>query len=512
MRRGILARLSNQAGVAMVTVLFIGAALTALASAAAFGTIQEFRASGDDTRGAEALAYAEAGIDRMIEYIRSGQITWNDMRLAGCSDGSTVRTPLLLPTGTAGGNVGDLSAGKFTAQMEVAALNADPALQVPPGACLAPAATENPRGTFHFAITSTGTHPAATRVIRQIISISALGLPVGIFAQNVTAGGTPIMDGLSLISPNNIYGREFIAFKGTDYYYKLSDFWPGMSTTVNAPAAVHTTAAIYLKQNSTNLQEHPSKTSPSTLNCTANRSTGDVGQSMWDQSGPQIGGDIPSGTPQCAGWVGSQVGPPTTSAIASLSGVTPKPDLSDQDYLTLRGSAKQYGLYCKIESDNTKTCTRLGETWVPGGIGGNAAGITVAETDVNFVLARYKTFVAYFEYANGQNVARNDIKWNGSVGPCSSTPGANRTGVVVVRNGNFNIDGSTKINGAVFAREGAVVTAGTSSVNGTIIANTFDNRGSGTFTMNDPTPGCWLQNMPGPFLEVKPLTWSEIDR
>lgn len=506
----LLERLRDQRGVAMVTVLFVGATLTAMASAATFATIQEFRASGDDKRGAEALAYAEAGIDRMVEYLRSGQVTWNDMRLAGCSDGTEVRPPLKLPTGDAGGNVGDLARGTFDVELVVSSLDADPAKRVPPGSCPAdPTSTDSPRGNFYFAITSTGSHPAATRVLRQSIQVGVLGLPIGIFAQNVTAGGTPVMDGISLISPNNIYGREQIAFKGTDYYYFLKDFWPSMSGSVRAPAAVHTSGAIYLKQNSTNQQEHPSKETPNTLNCSANRTgggAGDVGQSMWDQSGPKIGGDIPPTTPKCSGWVGTQEGPPPTSALEDLSSVTPKPDLSDQDYLTLRGSARQYGLYCKIATGGAKTCFKNGAPWIPGG------NIGVSQTDTNDVLAQSKTFVAYFEYEDGTSVSSNDISWSATVGPCSSDPDLNKSAIIVVRNGNFNLAGGFNINGALFVPEGAVVSAGNSSVNGTIIAKTFDNRGFGRFTMNDPEPGCWLKNIPGPFLQVAPQSWSELDR
>ena len=514
-------RMRDETGIALVTVLLIGMALSALASAAAFTTVQELRAGGDDRRSSAALAYAEAGIDRMIEYIRSGLVTWNDLRLAGCNDGSGVRPPLMLPQGTGSGTVGDFDNGTFTVELEVYEFSSDPALRVPPGSCPAdPSASKSPRsGDFYFAITSTGTHPAATRVIRQIVKVGVLGLPIGIFADNVTASGTPGFDGISMVSPNDILGRSKMAFKGTDTYYTLNDFWPGESATINVPAAVHSLGTIYLQSSGSAKPEHSVTGSPGPLNCTANKTSaaggeepGTPGQSQWDQSGYQVGGPIPNGSTCAPTWAGTPVEAPPTSEIRDLASVTPKPELSDQDYLTLRATAKRHGLYCSISALGLEeSCTRLGEAWLPSPV--QAGGdIEVTQTDVDTVLAEHKTFVAYFEYADGSVIDTNDVNWKATVGPCSSDPDLNRSAIVVVRNGNFAMTGGGLLNGAVFVPEGSVFTAGGSKINGTIIAERFDNRGNANFTLNDPYAGCWLENIPGPFLSVGLENWAELDR
>lgn len=512
-----LVRLKDEAGIALVTVLLVGMALTALASAAAFTTVQELRAGGDDRRSAAALAYAEAGIDRMIEYIRSGLLTWNDLRLAGCSDGTGVRPPLTLPPGTGTGNVGDFDNGTFTVELEVYAFDALASERVPPGSCPAdPASTKNPRGgNFYFAITSTGTHPAATRVLRQIVKVGVLGLPIGIFADNVSASGTPGFDGISMVSPNDILGRSKMAFRGTDTYYTMNDFWPGQSTTTNVPAAVHSLGTIYLQSSGSAKPEHSVTGSPGPLNCTANKTSaaggetpGTAGQSQFDQSGYQVGGPIPSGS-KCSNWMGSPSAAPPTSEIRDLASVTPKPELSDQDYLTLRSTAKRHGLYCKITALGVQEgCTRLGEPWV-GGVGRT---ITVDQDDVDAVLAVNKTFVAYIEYADGTVLDINDVKWNATVGPCSADPDLNKSAIVVVRNGNFVMEGNLLLNGALFVPEGSVETSGGATINGTVIADRFDNRGSASFSLNNPYAGCWLENIPGPFLSVALDSWAELDR
>lgn len=527
--RSRLSQLRTEAGVALVTVLLIGMALSVLASAAAFTTVQELRAGGDDRRSSAALAYAEAGIDRMIEYIRSGLVTWNDLRLAGCSDGSGVRPPLTLPQGSGTGTVGDFDNGTFTVELEVYAFSSDPALRVPPGSCPAnPSASKSPRfGNFYFAITSTGTHPSATRVIRQIVKIGVLGLPIGIFADNVTASGTPGFDGISMVSPNDILGRSKMAFRGTDTYYTLNDFWPGQYTAAegaaNIPAAVHSLGTIYLQSSGSAKPEHSVSGSPGPLNCTANKTSaaggeapGTPGQSQFDQSGYQVGGFIPDGSTCAPTWAGSPVEAPPSSEIQDLSSVTPKPELSDQDYLTLRATAKRHGLYCSVNLAGTaENCTRLGEAWLPSPVkttGTDVGDIEVTQADVDFVLAEQKTFVAYFEFANNTTIETNDVHWKATVGPCSSEPELNKSVIAVVRNGNFSMIGGGLLNGAVFVPEGSVFTAGGAKINGTVIAERFDNRGNANFTLNDPYAGCWLENIPGPFLSVGLENWAELDR
>src|SRR5918994_3207702 len=152
----MIRRLGDQRGVTMITVLFIGAALTALTSTAMFVTIQEFRAGTDDKKAAEALAYAEAGIDRMIQHIRLNT-NFGTLRRAGC--GTTV---------TVNGNIGGQANRTYAAELAVWNGNAaNPADRLPPAACsVAPHNSTHPRSTVPrlLAITSTGEHPTARRV------------------------------------------------------------------------------------------------------------------------------------------------------------------------------------------------------------------------------------------------------------------------------------------------------------------------------------------------------------
>ncbi|HEX2195353.1 MAG TPA: hypothetical protein VHJ76_00385, partial [Actinomycetota bacterium] len=79
-------RLHGEKGIAMMTVLFVGAAMTVVTSVAAMATIRDFRAGTDDRKATEALSYAEAGIDRLIHHIRGGTVGWGQLKQAGCPD------------------------------------------------------------------------------------------------------------------------------------------------------------------------------------------------------------------------------------------------------------------------------------------------------------------------------------------------------------------------------------------------------------------------------------------
>lgn len=499
----VLRRVRGEAGVALVTVMLVGAALTALSSMAAFVAVRELKSGRDDRKGVQALAYAEAGIDRIMGELKRGLIDWADIRESGCA-----RAPLRVQ-----GNIGN--GGSYVAELSV--FEAPDLLPRSPWTgsdtsqrpCVR--ADGSPRPTsprddaafkHMFAITSTGTHPAATRVVRQTIQINVLNLPIGIYADNVEANGSTSATNLSLISPGDVYGREKIAFSGLDPYYKLSDFWfsyVGSPSDGQAPAAVHTTGAINMKK----ATGQPDVEHPPNRNCNANPTPGGgtAGQSLWDQSG--LGGTISS---TCPNWSGPPAGFPPTSLMTGsgdsvqkgLQAVVPTPTLSDQDFLTLRQSAKTSGLYCLIRTSGTRECTRAGELWPFGG--------TVAQADVNYITTTKATpqFVAYFEFEDATKAATNSIGWNqASVWPCPD-----RSVVLAVRNGGIDMQSNQSITGAILIPEGSFFNRGTLTINGTIIAKSFNNSGNSTFRLDD----CWVNNFPGPFLNVTPIRWMELDR
>ena len=474
-----LQRIRNETGVAMITVLLVGMVLTVVTSVAAFSTIKELRASTDDRKSAEALAYAEAGVDRFLRFIKVENVTWHKLIVAGCEDADG----LTVPPGVVG-------AGTFEATLKVYEPNppsGNPADKMVPGACNYRATAPNDPTGQYFIITSKGAHSTAKRVVQQVVKVSPLGLPIGIYAQAVEAGGTPNMMGISMITEGSIRGREKLSFAGQDPYYFMQDVFPdgvtGRSPLEHVPAAAHALQGIYLKQNGTQPEFPPAK------NCTADAN----GQSLWDSDGSPGSGPIAGG---CAG----QTGAPVTSKLTPTIMDKIRPHkLTEQDHQAMKDAAKATGIYCQIAA--TTSCTMMGQPM------GGAPATWQDSNIAPLFAAGVNNFVAYFDFVSGDTLS-NSVKWHASVWGCNMTnPDLNKSAVIVVRRGGLEFQ-SAQVNGA-FIMDGELKYSGNPTLNGTIISQTgFRITGNANFTL-DP---CWVKNMPGPFLTTTPANWAEVDR
>lgn len=474
----------NQAGVAMVTVLLVGMVLTVVTTVAAFSTIKELRSSTEDRKSAEALAYAEAGIDRVLRYIRIENITWHKLIVAGCEQPAG----LPIPAGVVG-------SGAFEATLKVYEPNppsGNSADRVVPGACSYRATAPNDPTGQHFIITSKGTRGTAKRVVQQVIKVAPLGLPIGIYAQSVEAGGTPNMTGISMFTEGSILGREKLDFNGIDPYYYMGDVFPdgvsGRSMTEHVPAGAHALLGLYLKQNGTSA-EFPGPTAPTTRNCTAETN----GQSLWDSDGSAATGAVTAG---CTGQTGYPLSSKFTPTI--MDKVRPH-RLTEQDHQAMKDAAKTTGIYCQIGT--TTAC------WMRGQPMGAVPAVWQNADIAPLFAAGVNNYVAYFEFVGGDALT-NSIKWQADVWGCNATnPDLNKSAVIVVRRGGLEIN-SAMINGA-FIMDGELKYSGNPTLNGTIISNAgFRITGNANFTLDD----CWVKNMPGPFLTTVPATWAEVDR
>ncbi|MDQ3916508.1 MAG: pilus assembly PilX N-terminal domain-containing protein [Actinomycetota bacterium] len=469
-------KLGSERGVAMMTVLFVGAAMTAVTSMAALATIRDFRAGTDDRKATEALAYAEAGIDRLMHHIRGGSVSWGQLRKAGCP------TPLKVPEGAVG-------RGSFDTYLTVV----DPfattsAGRFPPVACATVPAT--PKEPLYLAVVSTGTHPKAIRVVQQVLKVEDIDLPIGLSAENVDANGTPSTTNISMITDGEIMGRKQLNFAGFDPYYTLGDFWPGHTWTNGLtagsplPAGAHSVNGIYLNNNG----KDPEFTGAAPKNCTANKESGNT-QSLWDSDGR--GGVHSGGCPGQVGWP-----PDSLFTPADYEAIAPG-RLGTEDHEILKDAAKSAGLYCYIPASGAY-CIRQGSQ-------------VAYTTDVAPIVASgTQSFVAYFEFPSGDPLS-NNVSWASDVwnppSGCNPDPDLNKSVVVIVKNGGLNFAGNNQVNGA-FILDGNFDYTGTPRINGTVIAENFRVRGNATFTLDT----CWVQNMPGPFLGATPVQWSEIDR
>lgn len=481
----------DERGVAMVTVILMGAALAVMATTTSILAIRDLRSTTGSTNSVKALGYAEAGLQRFLRELKLGSFGLSSVLKAGCTT-----PPVTLPEG----RVGD---GTYTAELTVFEPSTTP--QVPPPWTGA-ATSAGPCGTSRFtppnpaakapwtyAVTATGRAGNATRVIRAIVTISASGLPVGVFVNKVNANGNPGFGNISLFANSDVLGREKMTFTGNDLQYTIGDVYG--STAPNAsspiPAAVHTTGAIYLKANGKNTRLHPP-----TVNCTAS-------QSLWD--GSVFGGPILSQPPSpCPAGMYPPTSKFTSDDLRRVSGGrTNLPHLTEAEYKGLKASAQSSGLYCSISATNVATCTIY-----------NPATFTRTTYVFNGTIVSnplpVSSYVAYFEYAPGADPfsTQRTITWNAAVSPCSDDPALNRSAVIVVRNGSIQFRSNATMYGNVVAPEGAVDVAGGFTINGSVIANDLRLRGSGTFRLD----ACGQRNSPAASMNVTSGRWSEIDR
>ncbi|HWL65002.1 MAG TPA: pilus assembly PilX N-terminal domain-containing protein [Actinomycetota bacterium] len=480
-------RLANQRGVAMVTVLFIGMVLTVVVSSAAFITVREVSSGRDDSRAGRALTYAEAGVDRAYQWLRSNSSGWKYMTLSGCPFSGSTPTASTLRSFSGQLGTGTVNVGTFTSTIQPD----DPTNSYCSGT-IAPVDTETgpPLDTpYRMKITSTGTYGTTTKVVRQVVELGVEEFPIGMSANTIDSNGNGTIRNMSVITTSTVTGRDKIDMEGTDFFYTKSDFYPTIAAAQASqlmPASVHTVDRLL---GNGGRQAHPPN-----LNCNFDKQPGDGRGSGWD--GSSRGGTISSGT--CAD---ANPPPPTSKfTLTDYNRLAVTPRISTDDHLFYKSVAQSAGIYCNIPTSGATTCTRLGTT-------DNNIGTNVSTADVTNNPSACPTapctFVAYFEFQGG-NALNNRVNWD------AATPSTCSAGLVVliIKNGSTQFGGNARFSGAIFAEDGRVTSNGGPQIEGTVIAKDIQMRGNPIFSMS----ACWLQNLPGPFLRVTALRWSEADR
>ena len=490
-------KLREQTGVALVTVLLVGASLTVITTAASFAAIQDMRQGTDDRTASQALAFAEAGVDAFIKYVKSGLVNYAQLNQAGCNG----NPPLAIPTG-------DVGNGTFAVSLTVYDPNASGASQYPPAACAGRSASPHPgqgADMTYFVITATGCSndtspcaPNATSVVRQVIALRPVGIPIGLYAHAFDPKAHPAYESISAISETIFTDRQKDNFTGLDSYYLYGDFFPdvngsagvhGVSPSAHIPAAVHAGAIIYTQKSS------KPEFSAGPKNCS-------YSNSLWDSDG--TGGGVGSITSDCAGDTNGAY--PTYSKF-NLASVADKinPNISEQDYQVLRQAAQQNGVYCSLPGagqPGTGSCIKQ--------------GLPAGSTDVNALRdavlnAGTNQFIVFVDYAGG-TPSQNVLPWSGSVWGCDQAdPDNTKSVVVVVRNGGIEEVGSggDMINGA-FIVDGNFTADGQITFNGTMVVRGTVSFGSSSELMQ--LTNCWVNNTPGPFFSIVPGHWSQVDR
>lgn len=499
----IMDRRRSQDGVALVTVLFVGAALTVMTATAAFVSMRGLRATTADAQSAKAMAAAEAGLERFMLDVKRGAVTYASMTEAGCAS-----PPVTLAPGT-------LGPGTYNVELTIYEPAQNPQVPNSPWSSANDSAAPCSARTGNlFAITATGTQGSGTRVVRQLIRATPgqSKFPLGIYADSIDANGNPDMDNISVFTAGDIVGRGKISLSGTDANYQMSDVYDqtafssfvwsgGVNWNTNIPAAVHATGEIYVKGAGTRGREHPNS-STQAVNCTANdtRNGGYALQSEWDGSAcsgctsPLITSDI------CGGLPGY---PPTAKfTSADLARIAQVRNFTEDEYSSLRTTAQTSGIYCNFASG-------VNQCWKAG-----VAGAAQTTWQTGDLPTGSSTLVAYFDFPYSSNISNNWIRWTAtwkaiSGVMCNATyPADNRTLVAVVRNGSFDLGGSAQVTGAIMTPEGDFDSTGTPTLHGSVTAKRFRVRGNAKFESSS----CFASALPTTTGELSPAGWMEVDR
>ena len=490
-------RLRNEGGIALVTVLCVGAALTVMTATTAFVAVRGLRATTADKSSAQALAAAEAGLERFMLDVERGAVSYSNMVEAGCAS-----APISLPPGT-------LGPGTYDVALTIYEPSQNPKVPASPWTAANDASPPcTTRTSKQFAVTATGTQGSGTRVIRQIITTTPgeSKFPLGIYAETMDLNGNPEMDNISVFSAGDIVGRGKIALQGIDSNYQMEDVYNkaafpsfawtgGLSWTSNIPAAVHATGEIYAKTSTSRGREHPP-----VANCGANdtRNGGYVMQSEWDGSACSGCANNGNLSVDCGGLPGY---PPTAKFTqADLDRIGQVRNFTEDEYATLKTTAQTSGIYCSF---GTSQC------WVNGVA--SAAKTTWQDGDLP---TTSPTLIAYFEFPYSTNTSGNWIRWRASWKAlsgvmCNAANAAdNRAAVIVVRNGSFDFGGNAQLTGAILTPEGNFDSSGTPVLHGSVTSKSFRVRGNAKFESSS----CFASTLPTTSTNLGLGGWSEVDR
>lgn len=491
---------TNELGVAMVTVLFVGAALMVLTTTAALVSIRGQQATNADAQSGRAMAAAEAGLERFMLDVKRGAVPISSMKEAGCA-----APPVALPPGT-------LGAGTYNVELTIYEPAQNPKVPASPWAVANDSAPPcSTRASNLYAITAIGKQGSGTRVVRQLVRATPgkSKFPLGIYADRIDSNGNPDMNNISVFTAGDIVGRGKLSFSGIDENYTMRDVYDesafggfswagGLNWGSNIPAAVHATGEIYVKGMNNRGREHPPGP-----NCTVNdtRNGGYALQSEWD--GSACSGCANNGaitTDVCGGLAGY---PPTARFTqADLDRIAQVRNFTEEEYASLKATAQASGIYCDFSA-------AINDCWREGVLGAPDRTWTQGELPTGS-----STLVAYFDFPYSTNTSANTISWSASWkalsgAMCNATnPADNRLLIVVVRNGNFHFGGNAQVTGAILVPEGDFDSTGTPILHGSVTARTFRVRGNATFESSS----CFAGALPTTTSELSFAGWSEVDR
>lgn len=450
--------LTGDAGAALVTVLLLLTALTAVTTTVAVVTTNDTISAGRDRQATGALATADAGVAAALEHIRNngvGGLTCMEADTTACAAHPAGWTNPTAPKQVrVDGGSGACVGGSICYSVWIGTVTKhDP-----------PAVT-----TGRYRVHSTGFSgggPGAKAVVVDVAATPAK-FPIGVFGYQLTGNGGTLISHEMLftqdcVSPRYAGSGNGTRFEGVDPYW-------------GEPASANSTSAVSTSNNCGS----SGKLHQGTADCPNNAAMN------YDRTAD--GGPISSSS-ACASYGGVPISPARTTTKFTLQtlqddyGYRPG-GLSDAEYEALRVRAVSLGTYnASPASLPTKIAAAV------------AAGAThpVVYWDNGNVALKASDIPTLFSRAPGT--------------ACTSPYSV----VVVVRNGGIVYSSGTSDwrSLAVFVPEGDFRGNGGYNVLGTLFAQNLSLGGNETWRLDD----CFVDNMPGPLMNLEALTFMEDDR
>lgn len=489
----ILQRLGTRhapdAGIGVVTVMFVLAVVSALSVTAVTVTINNLSSTMRDRQGLAALATSEAGVSQAIAYLRGG-----NLGSLTCLEPTAGQAPGPTCQGTAEGWTSasnpkqvrlDGTAGGCTATLDctrvwIGTVKAyDPSCpeqrQTPPRRCT---------GSYRIHTTGFSGNGPSARSLAVDVDVAPYPFPIGVFAEAFSGNGTVGIHRMSVFSNGCIKNRQRDDVSGSGFRFEwdAANGRPRRDVVHDQPAAAHTTDII----------------------STSNTVCGDGGggerihkpggppcnlQFKYDQTGP--GGPLTAGD-GCHGAYTRADGSkyPTTSTFTQEAlqsyGYRPR-GLTDAQYEALRSQAQAQGTYNLAVGSVGSTLTALAATDIAS---------PVLFWDSSSVSLNLSTIPAAYKRAIDNDTTACGTR---SLTIVVSGPGNSFT----FSNGNT----SPYLVASIFVPDGTLTGQGGSNTIGTVFAKVIDLGGGPDFYMDR----CFAANPPGGTLNIEVTNWREDD-
>jgi hypothetical protein len=478
----------SDAGVGIVTVVFVMAVVSALGITAAGVTMNNLSNTSRDRQALAALATSEAGVSQAVSYLRGGNLgsLTCEEPPPGATPGPTCQgttqswTSAVNPMqirldGSAGSCTNDVDCYKvWIGTLKPYNPSCPERRATPPTACT---------GIYRIHTTGFSGHGPSARKLAVDVEVSPYPFPIGVFTESFSGNGNAGIHRMSVFSNGCIKNRQRddAAGSGFQFEWDTANNRPRLDVVHDQPAAAHTTDVISTSNTvcgdgSGGARIHR----PGSPACNP--------QFKYDQSG--LGDELTSGD-GCHGAYTRSDGSvyPTTSKFGPEElqryGYRPR-GLTDAQYDALRSQAQAQGTHNIPTGSVNATLTNLA-----------AAGIASP--------------VLFWENGSVQlNLATIPAAYKRMTSDATDC-GAYSLTIVVSGPGNnlrfTNGNTSPYVSASIFVPDGTLSGQGGSNTIGTVFAKTIDLGGNVEFHMDR----CFAANPPGGTLNVEVLNWREDD-